>query len=138
MKKAVVGLLAAGVFLAGVGTAFAASWNDLGTREISGAVLTEGHYRFNPPERNHGSFEWEGSLRDKNAGDGHNGYVRVRVEGHDWVRYYGKQGKTVHLHHSNWEGSQRYTDDADLNVCVDNAALARDECSRDQHISTRR
>ncbi|MFD4501819.1 hypothetical protein [Streptomyces sp. NPDC058457] len=133
MKKVVMGAVAAGVFLAGAGTAVASSWQSLQETRANGAVLLQGRYQFNPPERNHGSFEWTGYLQDADANDRSNTFVRVRVEGHDWVRYYGEQRKTVYMHHFNWEGSQRYTDDAELGVCVDKGAFKVNSCSREHH-----
>jgi hypothetical protein len=134
MKRAVVGLVAAGVFLAGAGTAVASSWQRLPELAVKGsAAFEEGHYRFNPAERNHGSFEWTGYLNDISPDDDHNGYLQVRVEGHDWVRYYGKQRKRVYLHHSNWDGAQRYTINAFIRVCLDRGTLRPDNCSHELH-----
>ncbi|MET7455381.1 hypothetical protein ABZT03_26505 [Streptomyces sp. NPDC005574] len=96
-------------------------------------AFEHGSYRFNPPARNHGSFEWSGYLRDALPDDRHNGYVQVRVEGHDAVRYYGKQRAVKFMHHSNWSGAQRYTDDAYLRVCRDTGALRPDNCTLEQH-----
>ncbi|MFE9449485.1 hypothetical protein [Streptomyces sp. NPDC006739] len=129
MKKVVVGVVAAGVFLAGVGTALASAWRPLPDLLTTGAYFQHGNYQFNPPERNHGSIEWNGFLTDGDPNDGHNGYMEVRVEGHDWVRYYGKQGKRVYLHHSNWDGAQRYTDNAYLRTCRDKGAIHPDNCT---------
>ncbi|MFM9595215.1 hypothetical protein ACKI1J_38195 [Streptomyces scabiei] len=130
MKKAVAGLVAAGLILSGAGAALAAQERGniptLGTR---GVEFLEGRYKFNPPGVNHGSFEWTGALKDANARDGHNVYVQVRVEGHGWARYYGKQRRTVQMHQSNWSGSQRYTNDADIRVCRDRGSLRPDNCS---------
>ncbi|WP_244188760.1 hypothetical protein [Streptomyces yokosukanensis] len=96
-------------------------------------TFEEGRYRFNPVERNHGSFEWSGYLNDVDPNDDHNGYMQVRVEGHDWSRYYGKQRKRVFLHHSNWDGAQRYTEDAYVRVCLDRGTLRPDNCSGQLH-----
>ena len=134
MKKTVVGLAAVGVFLAGAGTALASSWQHVPDLTVKSSVaFEEGHYRFNPAERNHGSFEWSGYLNDIDPNDDHNGYMQVRVEGHDWSRYYGKQGKRAFLHHSNWDGAQRYTENAYLRVCLDRGTLRPDKCSQQLH-----
>src|SRR5690349_6568071 len=92
MKKSWSGVVAAGVFLAGAGTAAAAAWHELPEMTVQGVYFYEGRYKFNPPGRNHGAFEWAGYLHDAVARDGHNVYMQVRVEGHGAVRYYGKQG----------------------------------------------
>lgn len=137
MKPAVVCVVAAGVFLAGAGAAIAESWHYMPDFQARGANFQNGHYRFNPPGQNHGSFEWAGYLRDTSPRDGHNVYVRVRVEGHDGVEYYGKQGKSVFLHKSNWEASQRYTDDAYVRACVDRGTVWLDDCSGEVHFRKR-
>ncbi|MFC4504853.1 MULTISPECIES: hypothetical protein [Streptomyces] len=124
-------MLAAAAFLGGAGTAVGeAAWRDLPVMNSSGVRFQEGEYRFNPPQQNHGAFEWKGELKDANPEDGHNVYMLVRVESHDWVRYNGKQRKTVTLHHSNWDGAQRYTDDAEIKACRDRGSLHPDNCSR--------
>ncbi|MFF7985949.1 hypothetical protein ACFZDK_43710 [Streptomyces sp. NPDC007901] len=137
MKKALASVVAAGIFLAGAGTAFASSWQKLPDLKTRGAAFEQGFYRFNPAERNHGSFEWSGYLIDTDPDDNHNGYVQVRVEGHDWARYYGKQRQRVRLHHSNWDGAQRYTDDAYFRVCLDKGTLRPDNCSSPRHYQPR-
>ncbi|MFF3938090.1 hypothetical protein [Streptomyces phaeofaciens] len=129
MKNALLGVVAAGLLLVGAGSAVADSWHGLGTLETTGADLLGGRYRFNPPERNHGSFEWRGDLRDMDHHDGHNVYMQVRVESHPWVRYKGKQRKTVTLHHSDWVGAQRYVNKAEIRVCRDRGSLRPDNCS---------
>ena len=94
-----------------------------------------GEYKFNPPGTHHGSFEWNGLLKDSVPEDGHNVYVQVRVEGHGWARYYGKQRSTVRMQHADWSGSQRYTDDAEIRACRDRGSLRPDNCSPTQSFS---
>ncbi|MFI1924108.1 hypothetical protein [Streptomyces sp. NPDC020377] len=138
MKRAVVGALAFGLFLVGAGSAVADSWHDIKLTTTTGAVFEGAEYRFNPPERNHGSFEWRGNLRDDDFGDGHNIYLQVRVESHGWVRYNGKQRQSVRLHHSNWDGAQRYTDNAEIRVCRNRGSLHPDNCSPTRKFSVTR
>ncbi|MBP5863823.1 hypothetical protein F3K20_14030 [Streptomyces scabiei] len=136
MKRAAVGVLvAAGLIFTAAGAALAAEQGEIPRLQAPGAAFVDGRYKFNPPGTNHGSFEWAGILKDTNLRDGHNVYVQVRVEGHGWARYYGKQRSAVRLHHSNWSGSQRYTDDAAIRVCRDRGALHPDNCSRTEHFS---
>ncbi|WP_329217124.1 hypothetical protein OG352_14160 [Streptomyces sp. NBC_01485] len=131
MRKLLVGVLATGAFLVGAGTAVGtAGWHGMPELHSSGVDFLEGEYRFNPAGQNHGAFEWKGQLKDADPEDGHNVYMLVRVEGHDWVRYNGKQGKTVSLHHSNWDGAQRYTSHADIKACRNRGSLHPDNCSR--------
>ncbi|MBO7938151.1 hypothetical protein JTP77_019840 [Streptomyces sp. S9] len=129
MKKSLLGAVAAGLLLLGAGGAAADAWQQVGELETTGADLLDGQYKFNPPERNHGSFEWMGGLRDADPDDGHNVYLQVRVEAHPWMRYRGKQRKTVSLHHSSWVGAQRYVNKAEIRVCRDRGSLRPDNCS---------
>ncbi|MER6730858.1 hypothetical protein [Streptomyces puniciscabiei] len=133
MKKALAGLAAAGLILTAGGTAAAAWSSAIPVLRSDGVGFADGRYRFNPAEVNHGAFEWSGKLRDANGGDGHNVYMQVRVEGHDWVRYDGKQKQSVWMHHSNWDGAQRYTENAYMRACRDRGSLRPDNCSPEQH-----
>lgn len=133
MKKAMAGVLAAGAFLLSAGTAAGtAGWHEVSTIEGSG-VRFHGEFRFNPPHQNHGAFEWQGKLEDADLKDGHNVYMQVRIEGHGWIRYNGKQNKTVSLHQSNWDGAQLYTSNAYMRACRDKGSLQPDNCSRTVH-----
>ncbi|MFF9091966.1 hypothetical protein ACF1AY_24510 [Streptomyces sp. NPDC014776] len=129
MKKVLAAVLAAGTFIVGAGAAMAASWQPLPTMASAGVQFHKGQYRLNNPHENNGSFEWSGYLADENANDGHNVYMQVRVSGHDWVRYYGKQRRTVFMRHSNFDGAELYTNDARLRACRDRGSLHPDNCS---------
>jgi hypothetical protein len=129
------GLAAAGLILTAAGTAAAAWGSPIRMLKSEGVRLVEGQYKFNPAGINHGSFEWQGRLSDVDSGDGNNVYLQVRVEGHDWVRYYGKQKQSVWLHHSNWDGAERYTQDAYMRACRDRGSLRPDNCSPAQHFA---
>ncbi|MEU1184867.1 hypothetical protein ABZ464_46090 [Streptomyces sp. NPDC005820] len=131
MKKVLAGVMAATAFLAGAGTAWGTvGWSAVPLLKSGGVRFLEGEHRFNPAGRNHGAFEWKGMLKDADTEDGHNVYLQVRVEGHPWVRYNGKQRKTVSLHHSNWDGAQRYATKAEIRACRDRGSLHPDNCSR--------
>ncbi|WP_215455332.1 hypothetical protein [Streptomyces sp. ATCC 21386] len=135
MKRAMAGVVAAGLLLTGAGVALAAQKGSIPHLDTRGVEFLQGHYKFNPPGTNHGSFEWSGLLKDDDADDGHNVYVQVRVEGHGWARYYGKQRRTVRVHHSDWSGAQQYTDNAELRVCRDRGSLRPDNCSPTESFS---
>jgi hypothetical protein len=135
MKNALAGFAAVGLILTAAGTAAAAWSASIPVLRSGGVEFLEGEYKFNPAEVNHGAFEWAGRLRDANGGDGHNVYMQVRVEGHDWVRYYGEQKRSVWMHHSNWDGAQRYTIDAYMRACRDRGSLRPDNCSSGQHFA---
>ncbi|MFI9805598.1 hypothetical protein ACIHEJ_14730 [Streptomyces sp. NPDC052301] len=61
--------------------------------------------------------------------------MEVKVEGHDWIRYYGKQRQAVFMHHSNWDGAERYIEDARFHVCRDKGAFRPDNCSPELRFS---
>ncbi|WP_078890445.1 hypothetical protein [Streptomyces maremycinicus] len=130
MKRVALGLAAVGLMLGG---AVAASHSPVeGTLPAfasTGVEFSGGKYKFNRPGVNHGAFEWRGQLKDTSSVDGHNVYAEVKVQGHDWVRYYGKQGRAVRLHESNWDGAQRYTAKAGFRVCRDRGALRPNNCA---------
>ncbi|MDX3517488.1 hypothetical protein [Streptomyces scabiei] len=129
MKRTMVGIVAAGLVLTGAGAALAAQRGAIPVLDTRGAEFFDGRYKFNNPGTNHGAFEWSGVLRDSKPGDGHNVYVQVRVEGHGWARYYGRQRSSVRMSHLDWSGAQRYTDDASMRVCRDRGSLRPDNCS---------
>ncbi|MEU1551487.1 hypothetical protein ABZ517_02030 [Streptomyces scabiei] len=136
--RALVGVVAAGLLLTGTAVALEAQKGSIPKLETRGVEFAEGLYKFNPPGTNHGAFEWSGLLRDKDTADGHNVYVQVRVEGHGWARYYGKQRGALSMHHSDWSGAQQYTDDARMRACRDRGSLRPDNCSPTTHFWYRR
>ncbi|MEV0633811.1 hypothetical protein AB0I77_02285 [Streptomyces sp. NPDC050619] len=135
MSRALIGAVAAGLILAGAGTALAAQSGSIPQLSSGGVEFTDGKFKFNPAGTNHGAFEWRGRLHDTSPDDGHNVYMQVRVEGHGWVRYNGKQRSSVWMHHSTWDGAQRYTDDAKIRACRDRGSLRPDNCSKTEKFS---
>ncbi|GGQ47021.1 hypothetical protein [Streptomyces asoensis] len=135
MKRAALGLAAVGLMFGGTVAAVAYSpvQGKIEAATPLGAAFSGGKYKFNRPGINHGSFEWSGHLADTDANDRHNVYVEVKVHGHGWVRYYGKQRRSVWLHKSNWDGAQRYTGKVKLRVCRDRGALRPDNCAPEQN-----
>ncbi|MFI1047444.1 hypothetical protein ACH4U3_16865 [Streptomyces griseoruber] len=129
MKRVVLGLATAGLVLSAAVAAFASPVKGNIKLESEGVLFERGGYKFNRPETNHGAFEWWGRLVDKSASDRHNVYVEVKIHGHDWVRYYGKQRSSVRLHKSNWDGAQRFTSKVRLQVCRDRGSLRPDNCA---------
>ncbi|MGQ4358361.1 hypothetical protein [Streptomyces sp. SAS_272] len=136
VKRAVLGVASVGLVLSAAVAAFASpARGQIPVLEPQGVAFTEGHYVFNRPGVNHGAFEWWGQLEDAIATDRHNVYVEVKVHGHEWVRYYGKQRSSVRLHRSNWDGAQRYTGKVKLRVCRDRGSLRPDNCAPVQSFS---
>nr|WP_253267817.1 hypothetical protein [Streptomyces asoensis] len=130
MKRAVLGLAAVGLMFGGAVAAVASpAEGGIPHLESAGVEFSGGYYKLNRPGVNHGAFEWWGRITDTIAGDRHNVYVEVQVQGHDWVRYYGKQRSSVRLHQSNWDGAQRYISRAKLRVCRDRGTLRPDNCA---------
>lgn len=139
MRSVLVGALATGAFLVGAGAAAGVTnWHDMPVLKSGGVRFLDGQYLFNPAGINHGAFEWKGDLADADTEDGHNVYMLVRVEGHGWVRYNGKQGRTVSLHHSNWDGAQRHTVNAEIKACRNRGSLHPDNCSFAKKYSSER
>ncbi|MFH8794713.1 hypothetical protein [Streptomyces sp. NPDC017941] len=138
-RKLAVGALTAGLFLGGAGVSFAgasgdleaaASWHKISTRKSGGVSFHSGKYKWEPAgPRTHGAFHWKGWLKDTSAGDGHNVYVQVKAEGHDWNRFNGKQRKSVWKDYLVWAPADRYTDDARIRACRDRGSFHPDNCS---------
>ncbi|MFD6312208.1 hypothetical protein [Streptomyces nigra] len=141
-RKLAVSALAAGLFLTGMGTAFAtadreapsaaearAAWKGIPKLNSGGVQFKDGKYKFEPAHTNRGAFHWKGSLKDADHGDGHNVYMQVRVEGYDWSRFNGKQRKTVWLDKLSYDGAALHTDDAWIRACRDRGSLRPDNCS---------
>lgn len=141
-RKLAVGVLATGLFLTGMGTAFAtassgttgaaearAAWKGIPTLNSGGVQFKDAKYKFEPSHVNKGAFHWKGNLRDADHGDGHNVYMQVRVEGYGWSRFNGKQKKTVWLDKLSYDGAALHTDDASIRACRDRGSLHPDNCS---------
>ncbi|MDQ0580884.1 hypothetical protein [Streptomyces rishiriensis] len=136
MKRAVLGLAAVGLMFGGVVAAPTSPvQGKIPKLTPLGADFSYGKYKFNRPGINHGAFEWWGHLKDTIATDRHNVYIEVKVHGHGWVRYYGKQRSSVRLHESNWDGAQRYTGKIKLRVCRDRGTLRPDNCAPEQEFA---
>ncbi|MGW3669204.1 hypothetical protein [Streptomyces sp. NPDC005141] len=133
MRKLAVGVLAGGIFALSAGTAMAVSWHSIPTLTTGGGSFQDGKYAFWPSWQNHGAFEWKGSLKDTDGGDGHNVYVQVKVEGYGWSRYNGKQRSSVSLDQPNWDGAAPYTSNAYIRLCRDKGSLNPDNCSSTKH-----
>lgn len=130
VKRAVLGVASVGLVLSAAVAAFASPVRgEIQRLRSPGVDFADGGFEFNRPGVKHGAFEWWGRLTDTIPADRHNVYVEVKVEGHDWVRYYGKQGRSVALHKLNWDGAQRYTGQARFRVCRDRGALHPDNCA---------
>ncbi|MFF6801015.1 hypothetical protein [Streptomyces sp. NPDC012616] len=136
MKRTVLGAASVALVLSAAVAAFASPVKgEIPALETAGVAFTEARYQFNRPGVNHGAFEWWGRLEDALPNDRHNVYVEVKVQGHGWVRYYGKQRGVVQLHKSNWNGAQRYTGKARIRACRDRGSLRPDNCIRSRGLA---
>jgi len=144
-RKLAVSALATGLFLTGMGTAFAsasqetgtvqaaAAWKTIPTLKSGGVKFYDGKYKFEPSSTNKGAFHWKGKLQDASKTDGNNVYMQVRVEGYGWSRFNGKQKKTVALDKLSYDGAALHTDDAWIRACRDRGSLHPDNCSVTKH-----
>ncbi|NEA43029.1 hypothetical protein G3I42_27950 [Streptomyces sp. SID11385] len=117
------------LFAVGAGSAVAASWHSLGEMRTTGAQFVKGQYTFYPKFTNHGGFGFKGGLKDLVKGDGNNVYILSKVEGYDWRRFNGKQGKVVQMNKVVYDGAALYVRKAWIRVCRDRGSLRPDNCS---------
>ncbi|MEU6118071.1 hypothetical protein ABZ840_26430 [Streptomyces sp. NPDC047117] len=142
-RKLAVGALTGALFVGGAGAAFAgsagnveaaaSSWHKISTRKSSGVSFHSGSYKFEPKGAKRGAFHWKGYLKDTSAGDGHNVYAQVRVEGYGWGRFNGKQKKSVWKDKLSYDGAALYTKDAWIRACRDRGSFHPDNCSPTKH-----
>ncbi|MFE7552087.1 hypothetical protein [Streptomyces gardneri] len=127
MRKLATAVVAAGLFFGGMGVAVADSWHGL-TMATTGAEF-KGSYTWEPPLKKHGGFRVKGRMADVDHGDGHNIYLRAKVEGYDWVRVKGVQRKTVEINEVFFDGAVLQTKYVEIQVCRDRGSLRPDNCS---------
>ncbi|MEU5214646.1 hypothetical protein AB0G79_00380 [Streptomyces sp. NPDC020807] len=128
MRKLATALVAAGLFFGGMGVAVADSWRDL-KMTTTGASF-DGSYMWEPKLKEHGGFRVKGYLADVEGDDGHNVYIRARVEGYSWVEVRGTQRRAVPINEVFYDGAALVTKYAEIQVCRDRGALRPDNCSR--------
>lgn len=133
MRKLATVVVAAGLFVGGMGVAVADGWRKIPTLKDSGVEFHHGAYVWEPKERNHGGFHFKGTLADDWPNDGHNVYVEVKVEGYDWNRFKGVQKKEVALDKLVYDGAALYTSEAWLRACRDRGTLRPDNCADTKH-----
>ncbi|MEU7120397.1 hypothetical protein [Streptomyces zaomyceticus] len=71
----------------------------------------------------------KGRLRDENDKDGHNVYLRVKVEGYEWSHLMGVQRKHIKVDKVFADGAVRRTKEVRMQVCLDRGTLRPDNCS---------
>ncbi|MFB7515793.1 hypothetical protein [Streptomyces sp. NPDC056144] len=135
MKKLATALVTAGLFFGGMGVAVADSWHSL-SLTTPGAAFS-GKYMWEEPLKKHGGLRLQGFLQDKDPDDGHNVFLRVKIEGHGWGRHDGVQRKDVKVDMTYYDGAVLKTKDVRLQVCRDRGVFRPDNCST-QRILRRR
>ncbi|MFJ5708849.1 hypothetical protein [Streptomyces sp. NPDC093105] len=127
LRKSLTAAVAAGLFFGGAGVAVADSWK--GLHMSSSGVSFEGNYKWEAKFVHKGGFHVRGDLNDTDHGDGHNVYLRARVEAYDWTRVKGVQKKSVHVDHVFFDGAVLETQHARIQACRDRGSLRPDNCS---------
>ncbi|WP_234312277.1 hypothetical protein [Streptomyces griseus] len=120
--------IAAGLFFGGAGAAVADSWR--GLKMHSTGVQFKGSYKWEPKFVHRGGFHIDGTLEDSEPDDGHNVYLRARVEAYGWTRVKGVQKKTIHVNHVFFDGAVLETTEAEIQACRDRGSLRPDNCSK--------
>ncbi|MFF3605371.1 hypothetical protein [Streptomyces sp. NPDC002463] len=133
MRKLAAAVVAAGLFVGGMGVAVADSWHEVPIFKTTGARFAEARYRWEPAEVQQGAFHIKGELRDIGVKDNHNVYLLVKVHGYGWNRFDGVQKKTVWIDKLIHDGASRYTNTADVRVCQNRGSMHPDNCSPTQH-----
>ncbi|WP_282694690.1 hypothetical protein [Streptomyces sp. CC208A] len=126
-RKSVTAVVVSGLFFGGAGVAVADSWRELKMR--SPGVAFTGSYKWEPKFVHRGGFHVKGKLSDTDSRDGHNVYIRARVEAYDWTRVKGVQKESVPVDHVFFDGAMLETTEAQIQACRDRGALRPDNCS---------
>ncbi|MFF0275881.1 hypothetical protein [Streptomyces sp. NPDC004330] len=128
MKKFATAVVAAGLFFGGMGVAVAdSSWREL-VMETPG-VAFKGKYQWQPTTKVPSGLHVKGQLRDGNKNDGHNVYLRTKVEGYGWAHIKGSQGRSVTVDKVFADGAVLKTKEVRLHACIDRGSLRPDYCS---------
>ncbi|MEU3606544.1 hypothetical protein AB0E83_14015 [Streptomyces sp. NPDC035033] len=128
LRKSVTAAVVAGLFFGGAGAAVADSWHKLSMR--STGVFFKGTYKWEPKFVHHGGFHIDGTLADTDPDDGHNVYLRAKVQAYDWTRVKGVQKKEIHVNHVFFDGAMLESTTAKIQACRDRGSLRPDNCSK--------
>ncbi|MER5307115.1 hypothetical protein ABT034_04845 [Streptomyces sp. NPDC002773] len=133
MRKFATAVVAAGLFFGGMGVAVADSAHDL-VMKTSG-VAFKGTYQWQPTTKIPSGLHVKGKLRDDNTNDGHNVYLRVKVEGYAWGKLKGVQRSTIKVDKVFSDGAVLKTKEVRMHACVDRGSLRPDHCSPERVFS---
>ncbi|GEB61322.1 hypothetical protein [Streptomyces gardneri] len=135
MRKLATAVVAAGLFFGGMGVAVADSEHTFVMTDPGVAFV--GTYQWQPASKVPSGLHMKGELRDTSHGDGHNVYLRTRVEGYPWGRIKGVQRKNVKVDEVFFDGAVLKTKEVRLQVCRDRGSLRPDNCSPERLFSRR-
>ncbi|MFF5710153.1 hypothetical protein [Streptomyces sp. NPDC012756] len=96
-----------------------------------------GTYQWQHPSKIPSGLHVKGSLRDENKNDGHNVYLRIKVEGYPWGEIRGVQKKQVKIDRVFSDGAVLKTNNVRMHACIDRGSLRPDYCSKERLYSRR-
>ncbi|WP_405855732.1 hypothetical protein OG361_21055 [Streptomyces sp. NBC_00090] len=135
MRKLATAVVAAGLFFGGMGVAVADSEHQLLLTDPG--VVFAGTYQWQSTNKVPSGLHVKGELRDDAHEDGHNVYLRTRVESYPWGRIPGTQRKNVKVDKVFFDGAVLKTKEVRLQVCRDRGSLRPDNCSPERLFSRR-
>ncbi|WP_017240549.1 hypothetical protein [Streptomyces sp. SS] len=135
MRKLATAVVAAGLFFGGMGVAVADAAPKL-ILSTPGAALV-GTYKWQPTSKVPSGLHVKGELRDEADNDGHNVYLRSKVEGYPWGELKGVQREDIKIDKVFYDGAVLKTKEVRLQVCLDRGSLRPDSCSPERLISRR-
>ncbi|MFE5912717.1 hypothetical protein ACFQ6B_27035 [Streptomyces wedmorensis] len=94
----------------------------------------QGTYQWQPTTIVPSGLHVRGQLRDTLVDDGHNVYLRTRVEGYAWSEIKGVQRKSVKIDKILADGAVLKTKEVRMQACLDRGALRPDSCSGQRFI----
>ncbi|MEX0172424.1 hypothetical protein MRBLMG1_005143 [Streptomyces sp. LMG1-1-1.1] len=133
MRKLATAVVAAGLFFGGMGVAVADSAHDLVMR--TPGVGFVGTYQWQPTTKIPSGLHVKGTLRDENNDDGHNVYLRIRVEGYAWGHLTGVQRRHIKVDKVFSDGAVLKTKQVRMHACIDRGSLRPDYCSPERLFS---
>ncbi|MDV9189957.1 hypothetical protein R6L23_17355 [Streptomyces sp. SR27] len=133
MRKLATAVVAAGLFFGGMGVAMADSTKELVM--TTPGVAFKGTYQWQPTTKVPSGLHVKGELADTNKDDGHNVYLRVKVEDYPWGHLTGVQKKRVKVDKVYYDGAVLKTKKVRMHACLDRGSLRPDHCSPEQLFS---
>ncbi|MER5965166.1 hypothetical protein [Streptomyces sp. NPDC002057] len=135
MRKFATAVVAAGLFFGGMGVAVADSQHKLVM--TTPGVAFVGTYQWQSTTKVPSGLHVKGELRDKNPDDGHNVYLRVKVEEYAWGRLNGVQKRDIKIDKVYYDGAVLKTKEVRMQACRDRGSLRPDNCSDERHFKRR-